>query len=66
MRYPNIEAERARAGMTKEDLARKIGVTRKTLHNWVTTGNIPLSGIEKMAEIFGKSTDYLLGRATSE
>ena len=65
MRYPNIEAERARAGMTKEALARRVGVSRRTLHNWISTGNIPLSGIEKMAAVFGKSADYLLGR-TSE
>lgn len=62
MRYPNIEAERARAGMTKEDLAREIGISRKTLHNWIASGNIPLSGLEKMSNIFGKSADYLLGR----
>lgn len=65
MRYPNIEAERARAGMTKETLAQSIGISRKTLHNWVVSGNIPLFGLEKMAEIFGCSVDYLLGRNVS-
>ena len=29
--YPNIEAERARKGLTKEELASVLGVDRKTL-----------------------------------
>lgn len=62
MRYPNIEAERARSGMSKEGLARELGVSRKTLHNWVSAGNIPQSALERMATIFGCTVDYLLGR----
>lgn len=64
MRYPNIEAERARSGMSKESLARELGVTRKTLHNWVRAGNIPQSALERMATIFNCSVDYLLGVVT--
>lgn len=61
MLYPNIEAERARAGMSKEGLANALGVSRKTLHNWVSFGKIPQSALEKMASIFACSVDYLLG-----
>ena len=61
MRYPNIEAERARADMSAEALAQKLGVTRKTLYNWVNNGNIPQSALERMAAIFCCSIDYLLG-----
>ena len=39
--YPNIEAERARKGLTKEELASILGVDRKTLRKWVNGGNIP-------------------------
>ncbi len=43
MKYPNIEAERARNGMSFENLAAALGVSRKTLYNWCATGNIPQS-----------------------
>lgn len=62
VRYPNIEAERARKGMSQETLAAELGVTRKTLFNWMDSGNIPLNKLIGMADIFGCSIDYLLGR----
>lgn len=36
-RYPNIDAERARMGLTYEELASYMGVTRKTIYNWIRT-----------------------------
>ena len=45
MKYPNIEAERARSGMSSENLAAALGVSRKTLYNWCATGNIPQSAL---------------------
>ena len=62
MKYPNIEAERARIGMSREALAEKLGVTRKTVFNWMESGNIPLGKLIGMADLFGCSIDYLLGR----
>lgn len=62
MKYPNIEAERVRNGLSKDALALELGVTRKTLYNWTSAGNIPQSAVEKMASIFNCSIDYLLGR----
>ncbi|MCM1508396.1 MAG: helix-turn-helix domain-containing protein [Ruminococcus flavefaciens] len=61
MKYPNIEAERARKGLTFDALAKMLGVCRKTYYNWVTKGNIPSSKITEMSRIFGVSSDYLLG-----
>jgi len=61
LKYPNIEAERARAGMSVEALARELGVTRKTIYNWTSSGNIPQSALERMARLFNCSVDYLLG-----
>lgn len=60
MRYPNIEAERSRHGMTKEQLATALGTTRKTYYNWVTKGKIPQEKLEKMANLFNRTVDYLL------
>ena len=62
MLYPNIAAERARNGMTIEEMAAKLNVTRKTVYNWVTAGKIPSDKLEMMADLFGCSVDYLLGR----
>lgn len=60
--YPNVEAERARKGMTREQLATAIGVDRKTLRKWMTTGKIPPKGMEKLVEVLGATADYLFGR----
>ena len=62
MKYPNIEAERARKGMSNEAMAERLGVTRKTLYSWMEKGNIPVSSLIHMADMFGCSIDYLLGR----
>ena len=62
MIYPNIEAERARKGMSVENLTSLLGVCRKTYYNWVSKGQIPQNKLEKMAEIFNVSSDYLLGQ----
>ena len=60
MFYPNIAAERAKRKMSVDALAEKIGVTRKTIYNWENAGSIPQSALEKMADLFGCSIDYLL------
>ena len=60
MPYPNINAERSRKGMTIADLANALGVTRKTIYNWMAHGSIPQSALEKRAPLFDCSIDYLL------
>lgn len=67
MAFKNIEAERARNGMTKEVFAEKIGVATKTYYNWLNGVNpIPSTALIKMADILNVSIDYLLGRETEE
>ena len=61
-RYPNIEAERARFGLTKEQMATKLNITRKTYDNWVEKGKIPSDKLCEMADMFSVSMDYLVGR----
>ena len=65
MKYPNIDAERARRGINAEELAQMLGVSRKTLYNWTANGNIPSSALVRMADIFQCSIDYLLGRSVA-
>ena len=43
-----------------EELAEKLGVTRKTVYNWMARGNIPQSKLEAMSSLFNCSIDYLL------
>lgn len=60
MKYPNIEAERARHGLSKVRLAKALGVCEKTLYNWINSGVWPSTALEKMAEMFNCSIDYLI------
>ena len=62
MKYPNIDAERSRNGLSLDELSSVLGVTRKTLYNWMNKGRIPTAALEKMAQVFDCSIDYLLGR----
>ena len=64
IKYPNIEAERARHGVSNDDLAETLEVSRKTLFNWMEKGNIPTSALIKMADFFNCTIDYLLGRSS--
>ena len=61
--YPNIEAERARKGITKTKLADEIGVSAGTIKNWQSgKTEIPASKLVALAQYFNVTTDYLLGR----
>ena len=64
MMFPNIDAERARIGMTKAQLAKELQVCEKTLYNWERSGNFTLAAMNKMAELFGCTIDYLMGRSS--
>ena len=63
--YPNIEAERAKAQISQDELAEKLNVERKSYYNWQNNGKIPVKVLIDLAELFNCSTDYLLGRTDS-
>ena len=63
MLYPNIEAERARNGLSYEQMAKSLGVSRKTIYNWLNSGDIPQAKLEAMSTLFRCRIDYLLGRS---
>lgn len=57
----NIEAERVRNGMTKDQMANELGVSRRSYWNWINEKNsIPSSVLIHMSQIFSVSVDYLL------
>lgn len=59
---PNIEAERVRRNMSKDEFAAFLCVSRRTVQNWQNgQTEIPLSKLVKIAETWKLSVDYLLG-----
>lgn len=59
----NIEAERARLGMTKGEMCAALGVTAKTYNSYISGNTIPSNVLETLRKLTGKSIDYLLGLA---
>lgn len=52
---------RKRAGLSQEDLANELGVTRQSVSKWESTSATPdVAKIVQMSKLFGVSTDYLL------
>lgn len=59
----NFRIERMKLGLTQSDIARKLSVTRQTVNNWEKRGVTPDTGtLMALSELFGVSTDYLLGK----
>ena len=49
------------------DAAKLLGVSQPTLSAWETGNKTPsVEGLEKMADLYGVTTDYLLGRTDTE
>ncbi len=56
-----IIAERKKLGLSQEDLAEKLSVSRQSVSKWEGAQAVPdLQKIIKLSEIFNVSTDYLL------
>ena len=56
-----IIEERKRLGMSQEELADKLSVSRQAVSKWESAQSTPdLGRIIQMADLFGVSTDYLL------
>lgn len=52
---------RKKAGLSQEELAEKLGVSRQSVSKWEMAQSTPdLNRILKMSEVFGVTTDYLL------
>ncbi len=64
--FPNIDAERARNGMSRVELANRLGVSYSTMKSWMSgRTDIPSSKLVEMSKIFRVSIDYLLGLGSS-
>lgn len=49
----NIEAERARNGLTKTKLSEILGISLPTYNSYISGGSIPSDVLDKMADLFG-------------
>lgn len=57
----NIEAERARCGLSRTELAKILNISRHTLASWIDKEkSFPCTYVIQMATIFSCSTDCLL------
>lgn len=62
--YNNIHSERARLGISRVELAEKLGVSKDSIRNWETgRSDIRGSNLLQIADTFECSVDYLLGRS---
>lgn len=52
---------RKKAGMSQEDLADRLGVSRQAISRWELGATLPdVPNLLKLSDLFGVSTDYLL------
>ena len=55
------------ANTTQDNIAEELGVSRKTIWNWVNgRTDIPLEKAIRLADVLGISFDDLIGRGTDE
>lgn len=60
----SIKQHREEAGMRQEDLAKRLGISRQAVVRWEKGLAYPTAAkLIKMADIFGCTTDELLGRS---
>lgn len=62
--FRNLEAEQARAGLTNQQTAEKLGISRISYENKKKTGKFTTSEIKKLCKLFKCKFDYLF--ATEE
>ena len=58
-----LKEKRIENGLTLEEAAKKLGVSKPTLHRYESgvISNIPSDKIEGLAEIYKTNPDYLMG-----
>ena len=63
MKYENIRSIRIDKGYTQDQIAKYLGISQNTYSQYeIGVLNYPVDTIVKLADFYGVSTDYLLGR----
>ena len=63
MLHEQIRCLRTARGITQVELAHRLGVSKQSVSNWESNNIQPsIELLEKIADLFGVTTDHLLGR----
>ena len=59
--YENLTALRKKRGMSQEQLANELGVSRQAISKWESGSSMPeISKLIELSEFYGVSVDFLL------
>ena len=65
MKYENVRSIRIDKGYTQKQIGEILGVSQNTYSQYeIGILNFPVDAIVKLADFYGVSTDYLLGRTS--
>lgn len=65
MKYENIRSIRIDKGYTQTQIAERLGISQNTYSQYeIGILNYPVDAVVKLADFYGVSTDYLLGRTS--
>ena len=65
MKYKNIRSIRIDKGYTQTQIAEVLGISQNTYSQYeIGILNYPVDTVVKLADFYGVSTDYLLGRTS--
>ena len=65
MKYENIRSIRIDKGYTQTQIAERLGISQNTYSQYeIGILNYPVDTVVKLADFYGVSTDYLLGRTS--
>lgn len=65
MKYENIRSIRIDKGYTQTQIAELLGISQNTYSQYeIGILNYPVDAVVKLADFYGVSTDYLLGRTS--
>jgi len=57
--FRNLEAEQARLGLTNQDVAERLSISRVSYENKKKTGKFTTPEIKTLCRLFGSKFDYL-------
>ncbi len=67
MRFENIRNLRIDGGYTQKQIAQELGISQNTYSQYeIGVLNYPVDALIKLADFYGVSVDYLLGRTNTK
>lgn len=67
MKFENIRSLRVDAGLTQKQIAAQLGISQNTYSQYeIGVLNYPVDALIKLADFYGVSVDYLLGRTNEK